>query len=187
MKVSKRRRHLFNFGLFFLFAAICFAPVVSAQQNISTTSVLQGIVTDENQAIIPEARIVLRDEKGGRREIVSGTDGSFSFKNLAFGKYVLTVEKDGFTAVEREIVLSAPEQSSDLTLAPSAVSESVTIVLDSAEMAVESTLKLPVSIRETPRSITVIGSERIREQNFRQVSDLITYVPGTTPNSYRNG
>lgn len=157
---------------------------VSAQNS---TGFLQGIVTDENRAIIPEAKIVLRDEKGGRREIVSGIDGSFSFKDLAFGKYILTVEKDGFTAVEREIVLSAPEQNSDLTLAPAAVSESVTIVLDSAEMAVESTLKLPVSIRETPRSISVIGAERIREQNFRQVSDLITYVPGTTPNSYRNG
>ncbi|HEX8246862.1 MAG TPA: TonB-dependent receptor [Pyrinomonadaceae bacterium] len=184
MTVSKRQRHLFNFGLFFLFAAMLLAPAVSAQNS---TSVLQGVVTDENQAIIPEAKIVLRDEKGGRREIVSGIDGSFSFKDLAFGKYVLMVEKDGFTAVKREIVLSAPEQNSDLTLAPSAVSESVTIVLDSAEMAVESTLKLPVSIRETPRSISVIGSERIREQNFRQVSDLVTYVPGTTPNSYRNG
>jgi iron complex outermembrane receptor protein len=161
-----------------------FVPAVSAQVS---QSILQGIITDENRAIIPEAKIVLRDEKGAKRETVSGADGSFAFKDLAFGKYVLTVEKDGFTAVEREIVLSAIEQNSDLTLAPSAVSESVTIVLDSSEAAVESTLKLPVSIRETPRSITVIGSERIREQNFRQVSDVITYVPGTTPNSYRNG
>ncbi|HLM02000.1 MAG TPA: TonB-dependent receptor, partial [Pyrinomonadaceae bacterium] len=184
MATAKRQRHLFNFGLFLLFAAIWLAPVL-AQQN--ATGVLQGVVTDENQAIVPEAKIILRDEKGARRETVSGADGSFGFKNLALGKYVLTVEKDGFTAVEREIVLSAPEQNSDLTLAPSAVSESVTIVLDSAEAAVESTLKLPVSIRETPRSISVIGSERIREQNFRQVSDLVTYVPGTTPNSYRNG
>ena len=184
MTVSKRHRHLFNFGLFFIFAAMLLVPAVSAQNS---TGFLRGVVTDENRAIIPEARIVLRDEKGGRREIISGIDGSFSFKDLAFGKYVLTVEKDGFAAVEREIVLSAPQQNSDLTLAPSAVSESVTIVMDSAEMAVESTLKLPVSIRETPRSISVIGAQRIREQNFRQVSDLITYVPGTTPNSYRNG
>ncbi|HEX8733952.1 MAG TPA: TonB-dependent receptor [Pyrinomonadaceae bacterium] len=184
MTVSKRHRHLFNFGLFFLLAAICLVTAASAQNQ---NGVLQGVVTDENQAIIPEAKIVLRDEKGFRREIISGVDGSFSFKNLGFGKYVLTVEKDGFTAVEREILLSAPEQNSDLTLAPSAVSESVTIILDSAEMAVETTLKLPVSIRETPRSISVIGAERIREQNFRQVSDFLTYVPGTTPNSYRNG
>lgn len=184
MTKSKERRRLFNFGLFFLFAAILFATTTLAQ---SLSGVLQGIVTDENQAIIPEAKIVLRDDKGARRETVSGVDGSFSFRNLAFGKYVLTVEKDGFTAVKKEIVLSAAAQNSDLTLAPSEVSESVTIVLDSAEAAVESTLKLPVSIRETPRSISVIGAERIREQNFRQVSDFLTYVPGTTPNSYRNG
>ena len=48
-------------------------------------------------------------------------------------------------------------------------------------------MKLPVSIHETPRSVSVVGETRIREQNFRQVSDIITYVPGITPNSYRNG
>jgi iron complex outermembrane receptor protein len=183
----------FGFSAFSVFGAIIFvfftvfsnAEIVSAQKT--TISVLQGIVTDENKAIVPEAKVVLRDETGARREIVSGADGSFSFENLAFGKYVLTVEKDGFTTVEREIVLTAADQSTDLTLSAADVSASVTIVLDSAEAAVESTLKLPVSIHETPRSLTVIGEKRIREQNFRQVSDLLTYVSGTAPNSYRNG
>lgn len=173
-----------------IFAAVLLVTNIFAQQNQpETNNNLQGVVADENQAIIPEAKVVLRDEKGERRETVSDAEGRFQFKNLAFGKYVLMVEKDGFTRVEREIVLSPqqPQQNSDLTLAPTAVDESVTIILDSSEMAVESTLKLPVPIRETPRSLTVIGSERMREQNFRQVADFLTYVPGTTPNSYRNG
>ena len=72
-------------------------------------------------------------------------------------------------------------------MAAGAVSETVTIVMDSAEAAVESTLKLPISVHETPRSVSVIGSERIKEQNFKQVSDILNYVPGTTQNSYRNG
>lgn len=166
---------------FFLFSS---ATTISAQPG---TSVLRGVVTDETKAIIPGAEITLRDEKGARRNVVSADDGSFAFENLPFGKYVLTVVKNGFTAVEREITLTAVAQTSDLTLSTGAVSESVTIVLDSAEEAVESTFKLPVSIHETPRSLTVIGDERIREQNFRQVSDVLNYVPGTTPNSYRNG
>lgn len=153
----------------------------------TTTSVLQGIVTDENKAIIPEAKLVLRDEKGAVFETTSDSNGNFSFGNLALGRYVLVVEKEGFSKVEREIVLNAETNNSNLTMAAGAVSESVTIVMDSAEAAVESTLKLPVSIHETPRSVSVIGSERIREQNFRQVSDVLNYVPGTTQNSYRNG
>ncbi len=152
----------------------------------SSTAVLQGVVTDENKAIVPEARIILRGEISADRQTISDADGVFSFGALPFGKYRLTVEKEGFALFEREISLDAVNQNTDLTLAAGAVTESVTIVLDGAEAAVESTLKLPVSIHETPRSVTVIGEERLREQNIRQISDVLPYVPGMTPNSYRN-
>lgn len=168
-------------SVFFVFLAI---SKVSAQ---TSKAVLRGVVTDENKAIIAEAKLVLRDERGAPRETVSDSGGNFAFGELAFGRYRLIVEKEGFATVEREIELNAATENSDLTLAAGAVSESVTIVLDGAEAAVETTLKLPVSIHETPRSLSVIGEQRIREQNFRQVSDLLSYVPGTTPNSYRNG
>jgi iron complex outermembrane receptor protein len=186
MNLSKisASKHLMKMLFLFVSIILFSASVASAQK---TSSILQGTVTDENKAIIPEARLVLRDEKGVARETVSDENGNFSFGEVAFGKYRLTVEKEGFAAVEREINLDAKIQNSDLTLTPGAVGESVTIVLDSAEAAVESTLKLPVSIHETPRSLTVIGEQRIREQNFRQVSDVLNYVPGTTQNSYRNG
>lgn len=153
----------------------------------TSASVLKGIITDENKAVITEAEIVLRDEKGAVFKTKSDAGGNFSFGELAFGKYFLTVEKEGFSRVEREIVLDETTGASDLTMSAGGVSESVTIVMDSAEAAVESTLKLPVSLHETPRSVTVIGAERIKEQNFRQVSDVLNYVPGTTQNSYRNG
>lgn len=163
----------------FLMSAVAFAQ--------SASKVLQGIVTDENQAIIPDAKLILRDEKGAVRESKSDMDGNFSFGELPFGTYVLVVEKEGFATVEREIKLDSASQNADLTLSTNGVSASVTIVMDRAEAAVESTLKMPVSIHETPRSLTVIGEERIREQNFRQVSDVLNYVPGVTQNSYRNG
>lgn len=171
----------------FCLTAVIFLITISMTFAQTASGVLQGVVTDENKEIIPEAKLVLRDQTGAKRETVSGADGKFSFGMLAFGKYRLTVEKEGFSTVEREINLDSSNGNSDLTLAAGAVSESVTIVLDSAEAAVESTLKLPVSIHETPRSVTTVGENRIREQNFRQVSDVITYVPGVTPNSYRNG
>jgi iron complex outermembrane receptor protein len=163
----------------FLITSICFAQ--------SSTTVLQGVVTDENKAIIPEVKIVLRGENGTERQTISDADGVFSLGELPFGKYRLTIEKEGFAVFEREVILNEIAQNSDLVLATGGASESVTIILDGAEVAVESTLKLPVSIHETPRSVTVIGEERLREQNIRQVSDVLTYVPGMTPNSYRNG
>lgn len=168
----------------FVFGALLLASPSFAQ---TSSTVLSGIVADENKAIIAEARLAVRDEKGAVQETTSDASGTFSFGELAFGEYFLTVEKEGFATVERKIVLDAATTNADLTLAAGAVSESVTIVMDGAEAAVESTLKLPVSIHETPRSLTVVGEQRIREQNFRQVSDVLNYVPGTTQNSYRNG
>ncbi len=48
-------------------------------------------------------------------------------------------------------------------------------------------LKLPLSLHETPRSVSVIDSARIREQNFRTPVDTFYYTPGIFPNSTARG
>ncbi len=159
--------------------------VVASSQIES--AVLKGVVTDEAKAIVTGAKLTLTGDRGDKRETASNEFGEFDFGEMPFGKYTLTVKKEGFADVVRSITLDASSETARLTLEAGAITESVTVVMDSADAAVESTLKLPVSIHETPRSVSVIGEERIREQNFRQVSDVINYVPGMTQNSYRNG
>jgi iron complex outermembrane receptor protein len=161
--------------------------VVSGQSPVSQSAELKGVVTDETKAIIPGATLSLFGQHGRIRDAVSAGDGSFSFGELPLGKYKLVVKKEGFADRELSIELDGRTRDSELVLSTDGVSETVTVVMDSAEAAVESTLKSPVSIHETPRSLSVIGSERIQEQNFRQVSDVLNYVPGTSQNSYRNG
>ncbi len=156
-------------------------------QGKHPSSALKGVVTDEVRSIIPGATIVLFRSGEKLGEVVSDEIGSFSFGELPFGSYVLIVRKEGFTERKLKIELNGSPLGTELVLSAGGVSESVTVVLDTAEAAVESTLRSPVSIHETPRSIAVISSERIREQNLRQVSDVLNYVPGTTQNSYRNG
>jgi iron complex outermembrane receptor protein len=182
-----RRFFSFRFKEYLFLTVILFLISILPAFAQTSTGVLQGIVTDENKAIIPKAKLILRDENGATFETKSDDEGKFSFGKMRMGKYLLIVEKEGFATVTRDLDLNSETQNSDLTLSAGEVAESVTIVMDSAEAAVESTLKLPVSIHETPRSVSVIGEERIREQNFRQVSDVLNYVPGVTQNSYRNG
>ncbi|MDB5106538.1 MAG: TonB-dependent siderophore receptor [Fibrobacteres bacterium] len=43
--------------------------------------------------------------------------------------------------------------------------------------------KIPMSLHETPRSLTVLGAERLREQNFRTVAQTMAYIPGLAINS----
>jgi iron complex outermembrane receptor protein len=51
----------------------------------------------------------------------------------------------------------------------------------------QTTLKLPRTLHETPRSVSVIDSERIREQNFRTPVDTFYYTPGVFANSTASG
>jgi iron complex outermembrane recepter protein len=48
-------------------------------------------------------------------------------------------------------------------------------------------LKLNASLRETPRSLTVMNTERIKEQNFTNASSTYNYTPGVFANSYGQG
>lgn len=171
--------------IFLTFQLLLLLAVQASAQT--TTAVLKGVVTDEAKAIITGARITLQGASGETRETTSNENGEFMFGEMPLGKYQLTVTKDGFADVSRTIMLDGATRNSDLTLAAGAVSETVTVVMDGADAAVESTLKSGETIHDTPRSITAIGETRIREQNFRQMSDVLNYVPGTTQNSYRNG
>ena len=169
------------------FIVASLAGMILGQNTDSRAAELKGVVTDEAKAVIPGAALTLFGEQGRIRDSVSGDDGSFSFGELPLGKYRLVVKKEGFADRELAIDLDGTTKESDYILSTNGVAETVTVVLDTAEAAVESTLKSPVSIHETPRTLSIVGEKQIQEQNFRQVSDVLNYVAGASPNSYRNG
>jgi iron complex outermembrane receptor protein len=52
-------------------------------------------------------------------------------------------------------------------------------VIGSRPQTVDTTaLKMPVSLHETPRSVTIMDRARIQEQNFVRLEDTFRYVPG---------
>src|SRR6202008_3943007 len=119
---------------FFIFQLLFAFALNSSSQT--ATAVLAGVVTDEAKAIIPGARLVLKGAGGDTRETVSNDNGEFTFGSLALGKYTLTVTKEGFADVNRAITLDGAAQDASTTLAAGQVSETVTVVMDSAEAAV---------------------------------------------------
>lgn len=48
-------------------------------------------------------------------------------------------------------------------------------------------LKMPATLHETPRSIVVVDSERIRERNYNSMDDMMDSVPGVFVNSRNLG
>lgn len=175
-------------GALALSLAILFQLLCVSTPAQTGSVIVRGTVADQNGAVIRQARVVLRrrSSSANERAIVSDERGRFVFDDVPVGEYMLVIERENFLSLEREITINYSAQNFDLTLTPAPVSESVTV--RDADNSIETTLRLPgATLRETPRSLTVINSERIREQNFRQAPDVLAYVPNMAVNSYRTG
>lgn len=61
------------------------------------------------------------------------------------------------------------------------------VIASPLDTADATALKFPVSLRDTPRAVSVIDADRIREQNFRTPNDTFYYTPGVFPNSTASG
>ena len=59
---------------------------------------VQGTISDSAGALVPEAKVILKDtETGKTQEATSNQEGFYRITGLAPGKYELSVEKTGYT------------------------------------------------------------------------------------------
>jgi hypothetical protein len=152
-----------------LFAA---AVVLSAQ---TPSAILVGRVQDASGAVIGGASITLREVTTNEaRTVSSSAIGEFTIPDLAPGKYLATVEKQGFRElVEREIVLEVSQTAHmDFTLQIGQVTERV-----------EVTASVPLLNTENAVKGDVIESSEIDDLplNGRDFTSLAYLVPGVTP------
>ena len=57
---------------------------------------ITGTVVDQSGAVVAGARVVLTREDASNREVISGSDGQFSFVNVAPGPFQLRITSTGF-------------------------------------------------------------------------------------------
>ncbi len=75
----------------------------------SMTGSLRGQVADPSGAAIPGATVIMTPAAGSPITIKSDGQGNYEFRNLASGKYVLTVAAAGFTLYENDNVVVADQ------------------------------------------------------------------------------
>ena len=103
-----------------------FTPPAAAQYNAG----LQGTVTDPNGAVVPDAKVTLTSQETGvARSVTTTGAGVYSITGLAPGKYILSVEKTGFSKkVLSEVVISAEiMQSVNVHLELGQTTQSITV------------------------------------------------------------
>src|SRR6185503_17871182 len=91
---------------------------------------VQGTISDSNGALVPEAKVTLKDLENGKiQETTSSGEGFYRILGLAPGKYELTVEKQGYKKSLSENVTVGAEtiQGLDVILETGEISAIVTI------------------------------------------------------------
>jgi hypothetical protein len=151
------------------------ACVIVSSTAIAQTSAgsLSGRVTDATGGALPGVTITATNGKTGySRNVVTESDGHYSFSSLLVGTYNVTAELAGFTTVTtRNVeVQVASERTVNVSLKQATVAEQITVT---AEAPLVST---------TPSIGTVVSQKEIENLplNGRQFANLGSLAPGTT-------
>jgi hypothetical protein len=138
------------------------------------TGTILGTVTDATGAVIPEAKVTLRNEGTSvAQSTTTSATGGFVFTPLRIGTYAVEVEKEGFKRQRRgRLELNIQQQLvADFALSVGEVTSEV-----------EVTAAAPVLQTESGSVGQVVGSEAINDLplNGRNYTFLARLVPGAT-------
>jgi protocatechuate 3,4-dioxygenase beta subunit len=71
---------------------------------------VQGTVSDSNGALVPTAKVIIKDmETGKTQEATTSDEGFYRISGLAPGRYELSVEKEGYKKSVAESVTVGAE------------------------------------------------------------------------------
>jgi hypothetical protein len=150
--------------------ALGFTPSAWAQAASGT---LAGRVVDKSGAALPGVTVTAaQKDTGYERTTVTGADGGFRLPSVQVGTYTVKADLSGFGTVTVDDVKIdvASIRNLEITLAQSAVSESITVV-DEAPL-----------IANTPSVGAVVSQQELDNLplNGRQFANLAVLAPGTT-------
>jgi len=141
----------------------------------STSGGLTGVVTDPSEALVPNAKVELRDNaKGISQAETTNSDGAYLFSLVAPGNYTLTVTHAGFRTVSKKLDIS-PGTASTLN---------IKLVIAGAGSTVKVTEEAPLIHAENgDASSTMSGLQVAQVPN---PGNDLTYIAQTAPGAIMN-
>jgi len=158
-----------------LFSALIVTNSASAQS--SGTGTITGTVTDNSQAVISSASVIVTDtDTGVARNIPVNSEGIYVAPFLQPGPYVVRISANGFATVEKNSLILAVGQTLtvDAALPPASVSSQVLVTSEAPLLDTEKT-EVSQSLSET-----LISSLPIASRNWSNFALL-------TPNTAADG
>ncbi len=159
--------------------SITYHSALIAALGQSATATLSGIVVDEKEAVVPNAKVTLINVNTRlQREATTNTDGYFTIPLLPPSTYKLRIERNGFSLVEvNDIVLNVGDQRAlQIPLKVGKVDETVNI-------------EATAGIQESAAVSTIVDRQFVENLplNGRSFQSLITLTPGVVLNKSTAG
>ncbi len=171
---GRRRRGIFiRFQAFALLATLVLSIQPSSLAQESTGKIL-GIVTDQNGAVVPDAKITVTNVATKiARDTTTDKDGNFQVLSLPIGSYQVSAEKTGFkrSVSDQQKLLINQALRLDIKLETGSLSETVEV---SADAAVIETVNPTLGQSVTSRPLVNLPL------NGRNVLSLALLQPGVT-------
>lgn len=153
--------------------AICMVLLAGMANAQSIYATLTGVISDPAQAVIPGAKITLRNTASGDiRNTMTNSDGYFTFSSVPVGSYDLTVEAAGFVLHKTEglAFAGAEKRNVDITLKLGQTSEKIEVT---------SVADLPVPVDSGEKSAT-LNVKQLQDFSVvgRSAAEFIKILPG---------
>src|SRR5579863_7442774 len=142
---------------------------------------LVGTVTDQSDAVVPNAIISIQETLTGQtRQEITDSGGRYNVVNLIPGTYAVKASAKGFKTVEQSAFTVTPNTVNrlDFHLELGEATQTVTV---SAEA-----LQLQTDKADTHTELTSESIVNMPLGGFRNYQSLIDLVPGATPSTFQN-
>jgi catecholate siderophore receptor len=171
---------------------LLFVPLVgifAADGNGPVLYRIRGRVVDQNQAIIPGAKVtVVGIGKSQGQTVSTDSEGEFDLM-LEPGEYRLAVEASGFSQQSQKIVVGAND-TAPIEMVLLVAENSVTVTVSDAGAyqpeLISSATKTYTPLINVPQSISITTKQQITDQMMSSIGDVVRYVPGVTAHQGEN-
>jgi hypothetical protein len=174
-----RSRSIFSLVRISLCGLFILSVIITAHAQFRAG--VQGIISDSSGALVPAAKVILKDTETGKiQETRSNDEGFYRIAGLAPGRYELTVEKEGYKKSFSESVNVAAEvlQGVDVILEIGEITATVTI-------REEAVAQLETETANIAKGITPAEVKRL-PQAGRDPYELARTTPGIFGDSARS-
>jgi hemoglobin/transferrin/lactoferrin receptor protein len=154
-----------------VFVFLCAALLASSLAEAAT---ITGVVSDATGAVLPGARVVLRDVATGKEVVVQADgEGRYQIDAPAVGTYLVIGSFRGFSDAVRTVVIVRTDQKLDVPLP-------LELAGLSAQASVTAT-RTDREIREIPLHVETLNADRVGQMNPLSTGDALTAAVNIEP------